>query len=99
MDENSGRKGTLTTARSSGRHDDKISITRLVLEAWAHNSRAACLKAHWLLTLADAREKMETWRRYYNEDWPHGAIGNVPPAALINANGATGPLLAEDRKL
>ena len=55
----------------------------------------------WILfmTLADAQEKLETWRRYYNEDRPHGAIGNVPPAALINANGATSPLLAEGRKL
>jgi putative transposase len=61
--------------------------------------RAECLNAHWFLTLADAREKMETWRRYYNEERPHGAIGNVTPAALINANGATSPLSAEGRKL
>jgi len=23
------------------------------------------LNAHWFLTLADAREKMEDWRKYY----------------------------------
>jgi len=65
------------------------------IEAFNGRFRAECLNARWFLTLADAREKMETWRRYYNEDRPHGAIGNVTPAALINANGATSPLSAE----
>jgi putative transposase len=69
------------------------------IEAFNGRFRAECLNAHWFLTLADARKKMETWRRYYNEDRPHGAIGNVTPAALINANGATSPLSAEARKL
>jgi len=69
------------------------------IEAFNGRFRAECLNAHWFLTLADAREKMESWRRYYNNDRPHGAIGNVPPAALINANGATSPLSAEGRKL
>lgn len=40
------------------------------------------MNAHWFLTLADAREKMEAWRRYYNEDRPHGAIGHKPPISL-----------------
>jgi len=26
-----------------------------------------CLNTHWLLSLADAREKLEAWRQYYNE--------------------------------
>ena len=51
------------------------------------------------MTLADVREKMEIWRRYYNEDRLHGAIDNVPPAALLKANSAASPLLAEGRKL
>ena len=42
------------------------------------------------MTLADAREKLEAWRRYYNEDRPHGAIGYKPPIALMNPDGATG---------
>jgi len=29
-----------------------------------------------------SRLKMEKWRRYYNEDRPHGAIGNKRPIAL-----------------
>jgi putative transposase len=30
--------------------------------------RSECLNAHWFMSLADAREKLETWRRHYNED-------------------------------
>ncbi|NKJ84650.1 integrase core domain-containing protein, partial [Rhizobium leguminosarum] len=42
-------------------------------------------------TLADAREKMEDWRRDYNEVRPHGAIGNKVPDLLMNPGGATSP--------
>ena len=49
------------------------------IEAFNGRFRAECLNAHWFLTLADAREKLEDWRKYYNEDRPHGAIGNKPP--------------------
>ncbi|MDA0997126.1 MAG: integrase core domain-containing protein [Proteobacteria bacterium] len=46
---------------------------------------------HRLLTLADAEEKLETWRRYYNEERPHGVIGNKVPIMLQNPDGAAGP--------
>ena len=49
------------------------------------------LNTHSFLGLAYARGKMETWRRYYNEDWPYGAIGNVPPVALMKVGGITSP--------
>lgn len=62
------------------------------IEAFNGRFRAECLNAHWFLTLADAREKLEAWRRYYNEDRPRGAIGNIPPIAMINPAGATSPL-------
>ena len=49
------------------------------IEAFNSKFRSECLNAHWFMTLADAREKMETWRRFYNEDRPHSSIGyNVP---------------------
>jgi putative transposase len=38
-----------------------------------------------------AREKMEDWRKYYNEERPHGAIGNKPPIMLLNYDGAASP--------
>lgn len=45
----------------------------------------------WFLTLADAREKKEAWRRFYNEDRPHGAIGYKVPIALTEPGGAADP--------
>jgi putative transposase len=61
------------------------------IEAFNGRLRAECLNAHWFLTLADAREKLETWRRYYNEDRPHGAIGYKPPITLTNLGGGSSP--------
>jgi putative transposase len=69
------------------------------IEAFNGRFRAECLNAHWFLTLADAREKVEDWRKYYNEDRPHGAIGNVPPVAFMTAGSATNPLPEGARKL
>jgi putative transposase len=45
------------------------------IEAFNGRFRAECLNSHWFLSLADAREKLEDWRKYYNEERPHGAIG------------------------
>jgi len=61
------------------------------IEAFNSRFRAECLNAHWFLSLADAREKMEDWRKYYNEERPHGAIGQMPPIMLLNHDGAASP--------
>lgn len=46
------------------------------IEAFNGRFQAECLNTPWFLTFANAREKLEGWRRYYTEDRPHGAIGN-----------------------
>jgi putative transposase len=61
------------------------------IEAFNGRFRIECLNAHWFLTLDDARSKMEEWRRYYNEERPHGAIGQIPPILLQNPGGAASP--------
>ena len=61
------------------------------IEAFNGRFRAECLNQHWSMTLADAREKMEDWRRDYNEFRPHGAIGNNVPISLMNLEGVTSP--------
>lgn len=61
------------------------------IEAFNGRFRAECLIAHWFLTLADAREKLEDWRRDYNEVRPHSAIGYKAPIMLQNPDGATSP--------
>ena len=55
------------------------------IEAFNGRFRAECLNAHWFLSLADAAQKLETWRRDYNEERPHSAIGNNAPAALMKS--------------
>lgn len=57
------------------------------IEAFNGRFRAECLNQHWFLTLADAREKLEAWRRYHSEKRPHGAIGYKPPILLVNPDG------------
>ena len=49
--------------------------------------RAECLNAHWFMTLTDAREKLEDWRRDYNEVRPHSAIGYNVPVDIHNLGG------------
>ena len=61
------------------------------IEAFNSRFRAECLNAHWFLSLADAQKKLEDWRRYYNEERPHGAIGNKTPIMLLNRDGAASP--------
>ncbi len=61
------------------------------IEAFNGRFRAECLNAHWFLSLADAQEKLEDWRKYYNEERPHGAIGNKTPIMLLNHGGAASP--------
>jgi len=63
------------------------------IEAFNSRFRAECLNTHWFLSLADAREKMEDWRKYYNEERPHGAIGQKTPITLLNHDGAASPPL------
>ncbi|MCT2401987.1 integrase core domain-containing protein, partial [Novosphingobium mangrovi (ex Huang et al. 2023)] len=61
------------------------------IEAFNSKLRSECLNAHWFLSLQDACEKLEAWRRHYNEDRPHSAIGNISPIMLANSVGETSP--------
>lgn len=61
------------------------------IEAFNSKLRSECLNTHWFMSLADAHEKLETWRRHYNEDRPHSAIGYNVPKALHYPDGVTSP--------
>ncbi len=61
------------------------------VESFNGRFRDEYLNAHWFLSLADAAEKLEVWRRDYNEQRPHGAIGNKVPAALTKSGHAASP--------
>ena len=46
-----------------------------LVESFNGRLRDECLNANWFLSLADARSKIEAWRRHYNESRPHTALG------------------------
>ncbi len=50
-----------------------------LIEAFNGRLRAECLNENWFMSLDDAREKVEAWRRHYNEDRPHSALGSLSP--------------------
>ncbi len=53
------------------------------IESFNGKFRAESLNANWFMSLDDARRKCEAWRRDYNEERPHSAIGNKTPIALV----------------
>lgn len=50
------------------------------VESFNGRLRDECLNTHWFLNLADARGKIEAWRRDYNECHPHTSLGLRTPA-------------------
>ncbi len=55
------------------------------IEAFNARLRAECLNESWFLSLGDAREKVEAWRRHYNTERPHSALGNRSPQEFLEA--------------
>jgi putative transposase len=55
------------------------------IEAFNGRVRDECLSQHWFTSLDDARHTIETWRLDYNNERPHGALGNRTPAAFAAA--------------
>ncbi|WP_396621403.1 IS3 family transposase [Marinobacter sp. W-8] len=44
------------------------------VESFNGRLRQECLNENWFLSLADAREKIEAWRAFYNQVRPHSAL-------------------------
>ena len=53
------------------------------IESFNGSFRDECLNIHWFLSLDDAREKIETWRRNYNGFRPHSALDNMTPEEYV----------------
>jgi putative transposase len=58
-----------------------------LIEAFNGRLRAECLNENWFMSLDDARQKVEAWRRHYNEDRPHSALGNLAPREFAASSG------------
>ena len=64
-----------------------------MIEAFNARCRQECLNESWFLSLEDARETIEGWRRYYNAERPHGALGDLAleAFALVASAGTQSP--------
>lgn len=49
------------------------------IESFNGKLRDECLNTEIFFTLEDARHKLERWRKDYNEQRPHSALGGLPP--------------------
>jgi putative transposase len=81
----------IITVSSSAHAGFQIAALQKRLLLMAGRGTSECLNTHWFMSLADTAEKVEAWRRDYNEQRPHSAIGNQVPAALIKPAHASGP--------
>ncbi len=49
------------------------------IESFNGSFRDECLNTNWFLSMEDARAKIESWRREYNEFRPHSSLGERTP--------------------
>ena len=56
------------------------------VESFNGSLRDECLNLHWFESLEDAKEKIEGWRRDYNESRPHQALNEQTPAEFAAWN-------------
>jgi putative transposase len=54
------------------------------VESFNGKLRDECLNTNWFTDIFDAREKIELWRKDYNEARPHSALGYSTPLEYIN---------------
>ena len=55
------------------------------IESFNGKLRDECLNTEIFFTLEDARQKLERWRKDYNEQRPHSALGGLPPMEHLRA--------------
>ncbi len=63
-------------------------IDNALVESFNGSFRDECLNTNWFLSLEDAREKIETWRRDYNEWRPHSSLDNLTPYQYLEKHNA-----------
>ncbi len=68
-------KGITTDYSRRGKPTDNGTIER-----FNGSLRDECLNVNWFLSLDDAYEKIESWRRDYNHFRPHSSLDDMTPA-------------------
>ena len=57
------------------------------VESFHARLREECLRTNWFINLFDARRKITSWRKEYNEERPHSSLGYRTPAEFAQACG------------
>jgi putative transposase len=70
-------------------------VQNAFIESFNGKFRDECLNEHWFLSLQEAQLVIEAWRREYNEERTHSAIGDVTPQEFIH-NYQTGAQLTQE---
>ncbi len=55
------------------------------IESFNGKFRDECLNESWFISLTDARQTIEQWRRHYNQERPHSALGYRTPMEFAAA--------------
>jgi putative transposase len=63
-------------------------IDNAYVESFNGSFRDECLNTNWFLSIEDAREKIEAWRREYNEWRPHSSLDNLTPSQYLEEHNA-----------
>jgi putative transposase len=66
-------------------------VQNAFIESFNGKMRDECLNEHWFLSLGEARETIEAWRRDYNEVRPHSGLGDRTPQEFAGAGAALPP--------
>jgi transposase InsO family protein len=56
-----------------------VDVAQITLDVAVTDSEEA-----WQFANDDAREKVESWRKYYKGERPHGALGNLVPLEYVS---------------
>jgi putative transposase len=59
------------------------------IESFNGRFRDECLNVSWFLNLADARRKIEAWRKEYNAERPHSSLGYLTPTEFAGRVAST----------
>jgi putative transposase len=65
-------------------------IENAYIESFNARFRDECLNENWFTSLPDARQKIEEWRKDYNQRRPHSALGYRTPEEFAQATAAAG---------
>ena len=66
-------------------------VQNAFIESFNGKMRDECLNEHWFISLREARETIEAWRRDYNEVRPHTSLGNRTPQEFTGTGAALPP--------